>query len=75
MFRLVIDVELGENSAVAVEQAKQILEELCLVQDGYLLELKDKIKYRLQRDEDRRPKNYLEIDENGHASGQKAKLI
>ncbi len=71
MFRLVLDIELGEDQELAIKEAKFITEELrklgSTMPNGNI----NGMKLKLQRDEDRRPKNYMTIDENGHASGKK----
>lgn len=75
MYRLVIDFPCGENEVDAKTLAKLILSSITF--DATVIE-KAKVQnaqYRLARDEDRRPKNHLNINENGHASGEKAILF
>ena len=79
MFRLHIDIPL-EN--MTVEQAQLFVQDL-------MTEFKDKdivkdscyggsviqVNYRLGHDDDRQRSNYMQINENGHCSNKKSKLI
>lgn len=75
MYRLHIDIPLGEdqnNSIVRsndiVNRIKDILKEHNLVGCG------DIMQYRLGEDTDRQPSNYLQINANGHCSNKKIRV-
>tara|TARA_R100000008_G_scaffold43290_2_gene25039 strand:- start:157 stop:417 length:261 start_codon:yes stop_codon:yes gene_type:complete len=81
MYRLHIDIPLGTNEEDALHAAKQLME-------WYFIDIdaKDRINrlthgvdlstinYRLGHDEDRQKSNYLDINENGHASNKKIRI-
>lgn len=76
MYRLVIDFPLGENQEEAIKKAQlivpaieQAVKQSCLPTMGVKL-----MQYRLQNDDDRSVKNYLTINENGHAGNKKIKI-
>jgi hypothetical protein len=77
MFRLIIDLPLGEDEELAADLSKEFLSSLeemvldCFVRD----EPFDNLQYRLAKDEDRHPKNYLNKNENGHCATSKSKLF
>jgi hypothetical protein len=73
MFRLVIDIPLNDDQEDSTTKAQEVIEQLKeLAKTNVNLGL---TRYRLAKDEDRRPKNYLDKDENGHVSGKKAWLV
>ena len=69
MYRLHIDIPIGYNLDDSATQASQItlLVKEALERSGMKIEM----NYRLGNDEDRGKKNYLDINENGHASNKK----
>ena len=81
MYRLHIDIPIGIDEEKAVSATKQLME-------WYFVDIdaKDRIKrlahnvdlstinYRLGHDEDRQKSNYLDINENGHASNKKIRI-
>lgn len=81
MYRLHIDIPLGSNEDDALQAARQLMEWHFID-----IEAKDKINritgdldlttinYRLGHDEDRQKANYLDINENGHASNKKIRI-
>jgi len=76
MYRLVVDFPLGEDQARAIEIAKKIADLMAtkmsrLNRDMDFGDEPSVMQYRLQEDTDRTAKNYLIIDENGHAGRKK----
>ena len=81
MYRLHIDIPMGTSEEEAIAAAKQLLEWHFVDVDA-----KEKIQrlsvgvdlstinYRLGHDEDRQKSNYLDINENGHASNKKIRI-
>lgn len=82
MYRLHIDIPLGENEAEAVSAAQEFAKWILMDQEG-----KDRIRktlgmgettmivnYRLGNDNDRQRSNYLDINENGHVSTKKMRV-
>jgi hypothetical protein len=76
MFRLVLDVPLFEDEQNSAKVSRLSLEK---IKEALAPVLKDAglnlIQYRLQRDEDRTPKNFLEKNENGHVPTGKARIV
>ncbi len=70
-YRLHIDVPLVADMNESVAMSKQLIEIIknSLV-DNNIENIK--INYRLGNDEDRQKSNYLNINENGHASNKKS---
>lgn len=70
-YRLHIDVPLVADMNQSVAMSKQLIEIIknSLV-DNNIENIK--INYRLGNDEDRQKSNYLNINENGHASNKKS---
>ena len=80
MYRLHIDIPLGQNEEEAVRITESLMrwtfEDVdcktrlkMLTFDGI-----DQINYRLGHDEDRQKSNYLDKNENGHCSNKKTKI-
>jgi len=81
MYRLHIDIPMGTSEEEAIAAAKQLMEWHFVDVDA-----KEKIQrlsvgvdlstinYRLGHDEDRQKSNYLDINENGHASNKKIRI-
>lgn len=70
-YRLHIDVPVGPDEQGAIEKSQQVI--------ALLMSDKDQIpatqvSYRLGHDEDRQKSNYLDINENGHASNKKTRI-
>ena len=83
MYRLHIDIPLGENETNAAYKANLLVRELLgehLHHNndvlGHLNEKYDveELNYRLGHDEDRQKSNYLDKNENGHCSNKKTKI-
>jgi hypothetical protein len=74
VFRLHIDMPLGDNEAHAANVAKKLLSDIHATCNKHYDEV-SRFQYRLARDEDRTPKNFLNKNENGHAATGKAKII
>jgi hypothetical protein len=70
MFRLVIDFQLGEEEATAIEKSTEILKAIKSIPG-----IEKNAKFRLQRDEDRTQRNYMDKDENGKARTSKLNLF
>jgi hypothetical protein len=75
VFRLVIDVVLGEDLKLAQEEAKYIVENIKDAFGNYASHEVFTVQYRLSRDEDRTIRNYLDLDAEGHASTKKTKMF
>ncbi len=75
MFRLNLDMELFENEEKSAELAVAILNKIREVGNSFANDEMARMRFRMSKDEDRRSKNYLNKDENGHASGKKSKLF
>lgn len=82
MYRLHVDIPLGHNEEIAKQVAGSIVR--CVFQDGDAQEriqrlaldrfdIKE-INCRLGNDEDRQKSNYLDVNENGHASNKKIRI-
>jgi len=81
MYRLHIDIPLGTSEENAIPAAKQLMEwhfadvdakdRIQTISRGVELST---INYRLGHDEDRQKSNYLNINENGHASNKKIRI-
>ena len=82
MFRLHIDIPLGEDENLAIALAKQLIQ--YIKPDQLLQENADSFlhlsneqyifQYRLGSDDDRQKSNYLDKNENGHVSNKKIKI-
>ena len=73
-YRLHIDVPLVNDMKESVDLSQQIIQSIqkALTTSG----IKDiEMNYRLGNDEDRQKANYLNINENGHASNKKNKIV
>lgn len=73
-YRLHIDIPVGHNQDDAILAAKAILfvieSNMPHLRSDYVTEW----NYRLGNDEDRSKKNYLRINENGHAANGKVNI-
>tara|TARA_R100001082_G_C4232512_1_gene103841 strand:+ start:64 stop:327 length:264 start_codon:yes stop_codon:yes gene_type:complete len=80
-YRLHIDIPLGSDLTKAERSAQSLMEWYFkdidakekikrLVVDGTV----STINYRLGHDEDRQKSNYLDVNENGHASNKKTRI-
>lgn len=75
-YRLVLDFVFPDG--MNLEQISQICQDILYFNSSYpdtMSEKRVKIMYRLQNDADRRPHNYLDLNENGHASNNKLVLF
>lgn len=70
-YRLNIDFSLGPDQKAAIKKANPIVEAIVELIRHMRPEGVESIGVRLANDDDRSPKNYLQINENGHASGKK----
>lgn len=74
MYRIFIDIPLeATNIEEAVTKGKQVID-LLLVKDKFSDIGIKQLNYRLGDDEDRTPKNYFIINEQGHAASKKIKV-
>ena len=72
MYRLHLDLPLGEDLENAQKTAEQVIGVLKSELSCYGLKEKLTIvQYKLCFDDDRRNHNYLDINENGHTSNKK----
>ena len=72
MFRLHLDIPLPENEQEALELAAKAIASINFKMMG---EAGVKtVQYRLGKDDDRTPRNYLNKDENGHATTKKIRI-
>ena len=74
-FRLHLDCPLGTNQEEAIANAKNFLERF---KEYFRKDVDESLaknfQFRLANDDDRGRKNYLIINENGHAANKKSKL-
>jgi hypothetical protein len=72
IYRLHIDIPLTDN----LEDSKELSEYIvsCLSEMAKI-ENADYFQYKLSHDLDRSNKNYLDINENGHCSNKKIKVV
>lgn len=70
-YRLHIDVPLGTDEKVAIENSQMLI--ALLLQDRDQIPA-SQVSYRLGHDDDRQKSNYLDINENGHASNKKTRI-
>lgn len=77
MYRLHLDIPLGEDEASAIRISKRFVEWVISSEAGRA-DMKQlgiqTINYRLGNDNDRQRSNYLDINENGHVSTKKIKV-
>ncbi len=71
MHRLHIDIPLNKDLELSVDLSKKIVDFLSTLN----IEGVDLVQYRLSNDTDRGNKNYLDINENGHASNKKMQIV
>ena len=71
MHRLHIDIPLNKDLELSVDLSKKIVDFLSTLN----IEGVDLVQYRLSNDTDRGNKNYLDINENGHASNKKMQIF
>ena len=79
MYRLHIDIPLGEDEDEAVYKTKLLIQEFLSSHRGSMQHLNEKygieqVNYRLGHDEDRQKSNYLQMNDNGHCSNKKTKI-
>jgi len=79
MYRLHIDIPLGEDEDKAVYKTKLLIQEFLTSHRGSMHHLNEKydvekLNYRLGHDDDRQKSNYLDKNENGHCSNKKTKI-
>jgi hypothetical protein len=70
-YRLHIDIPLGKDVSEARNLADHLIE---IMRNEFYGEGLRLIQYKLSHDSDRGNKNYLDINENGHASNKKVKI-
>jgi hypothetical protein len=81
MFRLHIDIPLSHDQLESISLTKEFIYRLHDMLDldsdreKALVSKIRKIQYRLGNDEDRQNSNYLDINENGHVSTKKCKIV
>ncbi len=79
MFRLFIDIPISAiNTEHAVEQTHALVNKMILdndMQQHFKSVNIEQINYRLGHDEDRQKSNYLIMNENGHCSNKKSKIV
>ena len=78
-YRLHVDIPLGMDEKVAEFKARLLVQEFLGTQEVNIKHLDDKydvkqFNYRLGNDEDRQKSNYLDVNENGHASNKKIRI-
>ena len=75
-YRLHIDIPMGTDEEKAIEEAKFFIDTLMSHDEMSINFLKThfQMNYRLGHDDDRQKSNYLDINENGHASNKKCRL-
>ena len=78
MYRLHIDIPLGEDEEKATYKANLLVQEF-VGHPNNLNGLNEKydveqLNYRLGYDDDRQKSNYLDKNENGHVSNKKTRL-
>lgn len=75
MYRLFIDIPLPFSQEDAIRTAKLIMQMLEKEHAAFHSMNVDQINYRLGHDEDRQTRNYFMIDNMGHASTKKSKIL
>ena len=78
MYRIFIDIPIEASDVQeAIGKGKQVMD-LFLNEDKFTDDISNlgitRLNYRLGDDEDRTPKNYFIIDEQGHAASKKIKV-
>jgi hypothetical protein len=73
MYRFHLDIPLGDNQEHAISIANQLIQDIVAGIRGGGSKTEE-ISYYLGADNDRSRHNYLDINENGHASGKKSKV-
>tara|TARA_R100001163_G_scaffold30918_1_gene24274 strand:+ start:4353 stop:4604 length:252 start_codon:yes stop_codon:yes gene_type:complete len=78
-YRLHVDVPLGTDEETARFKANLLVQEFLGTHEVNIKHLDEKynvtqFNYRLGHDEDRQKSNYLDINENGHASNKKTRI-
>ena len=71
-FRFKIDFPMD---GLTIEEAQKLSNEIVELIKPVLAGKTDLMQYRLEEDTDRSPKNYLVLDENGHATKKKIKVV
>lgn len=75
MFRLHLDIQLGDDEEKAAKMAEEIVKALGEAIYSKRLTNKLTLQYRLGKDEDRGNRNYLSKDANGHVSTGKVRIL
>ncbi len=70
MYRLHVDIPLSKDLDQSIDLSKQIVDFLSTLKINGV----DVVQYKLSNDTDRANKNYLDINENGHASNKKMQI-
>jgi len=80
-YRLHIDIPLGANVDEAITEAKKVIQDIEVrmthprsrpVDQNMNV---DQVNYRLGFDDDRAKTNYLDINEEGHCSTKKSRMV
>jgi len=79
MYRLHIDIPLGEDEDTSIYKSKLLIQEFLNSHRESIQHLNEKydveqLNYRLGYDDDRQNSNYLDKNENGHCSNKKTKI-
>tara|TARA_R100001015_G_C4595046_1_gene150291 strand:+ start:884 stop:1138 length:255 start_codon:yes stop_codon:yes gene_type:complete len=78
-YRLHVDIPLGTDEKTAAFKANLLIQEFLGTHEMNIKHLDEKynvrqFNYRLGHDEDRQKSNYLDVNENGHASNKKTRI-
>jgi hypothetical protein len=72
-YRLHIDIPLSTDGKVPTEVVEKIM--TVFDKSNFCVEGIQCVNYRLGHDDDRQRSNYLDINENGHCSNRKSKIV
>ena len=75
MYRLFIDIPLPLTQEEAIQTGRLIVQMLEQEHAAFHSMKVEQINYRLGHDEDRQNRNYFVINEMGHASTKKSKIV
>jgi hypothetical protein len=71
MYRLYIDIPLTNDLTQSTKISKEVISKLESIEiNGVKI-----VQYKLSHDLDRSNKNYLDINENGHCTNKKLKIV
>jgi len=78
-YRLHVDIPLGTDEKTAQFKANLLVQDFLGTHEVNIKHLDEKynvkqFNYRLGHDEDRQKSNYLDVNENGHASNKKTRI-